>query len=126
MGLPSFSYLKETKIKRRSEYNLNRYIVVNTKKQSSDVWETIGDNYTPSKGEVCIIVPPSDKINIDKETTDVGGAGNGLVYATSDAVGNVILHSGTTDPGQVSPVSIKIGDGTTVFRNLPTLTSGNV
>ena len=41
---------------------LNRYIVVNSKANPSSVWATIGDNYTPSKGEVCIIVPPSDAI----------------------------------------------------------------
>ena len=46
---------------------MNRYIVVNTKAKNSAVWETIGDNYTPSKGEVCIIVPPSDKIDITKD-----------------------------------------------------------
>lgn len=45
---------------------MNRYIVVNTKAKNSAVWETIGDNYTPSKGEVCIIVPPTSEITKDE------------------------------------------------------------
>ena len=46
---------------------MNRYIVVNTKAKNSAVWETIGDNYTPSKGEVCIIVPPTSEITKDEK-----------------------------------------------------------
>lgn len=45
---------------------MNRYIVVNTKAKNSAVWETIGDNYTPSKGEVCIVVPPTSEITKDE------------------------------------------------------------
>ena len=45
---------------------MNRYIVVNTKTKNSAVWETIGANYTPSKGEVCIIVPPTSEITKDE------------------------------------------------------------
>lgn len=45
---------------------MNRYIVVNTKAKNSAVWETIGANYTPSKGEVCIIVPPTSEITKDE------------------------------------------------------------
>ena len=45
---------------------MNRYIVINTKAKNSAVWETIGDNYTPSKGEVCIIVPPTSEITKDE------------------------------------------------------------
>lgn len=46
---------------------MNRYIVVNTKAKNSAVWETIGDNYTPSKGEVCIVVPPTSEITKDEK-----------------------------------------------------------
>lgn len=45
---------------------MNRYIVVNTKTKNSAVWETIGNNYTPSKGEVCVIVPPTSEITKDE------------------------------------------------------------
>ena len=45
---------------------MNRYIVVNTKAKNSAVWETIGANYTPSKGEVCIVVPPTSEITKDE------------------------------------------------------------
>lgn len=45
---------------------MNRYIVVNTKAKNSAVWETIGNNYTPSKGEVCVIVPPTSEITKDE------------------------------------------------------------
>ena len=105
---------------------LNRYIVVNTKAKSSTVWETIGDNYTPSKGEVCIIVPPTDKIDTSKEET-TSKFGGSSVYTTDDGNANLILHSEATgENSYLPPVSIKIGDGATCFRDLPTLTSGNV
>ena len=35
----------------------NEYIVVNTNKNNQTIWSTIASTYTPSKGEVCIIVP---------------------------------------------------------------------
>ncbi len=104
---------------------MNRYIVVNTKAKNSAVWETIGDNYTPSKGEVCIIVPPSDKIDITKEPTSTDTTNSNIIYTTDDN-GNLTLHTETADRNKVAPVAIKIGDGSTIFRNLPTLTSGNV
>ena len=100
---------------------MNRYIVVNNKATDTTVWETIGANYTPSKGEVCIIVPPSKDINISEESTAKISGG---VYATDDN-GNITLHSNGADTN-VYPVAIKIGDGSNVFRDLPTLTSGNV
>ena len=104
---------------------MNRYIVVNTKAKNSAVWETIGDNYTPSKGEVCIIVPPSDKIDTTKEPTSTDTTNSNIIYTTDDN-GNLTLHTETADRNKVAPVAIKIGDGSTIFRNLPTLTSGNV
>ena len=104
---------------------MNRYIVVNTKAKNSAVWETIGDNYTPSKGEVCIIVPPSDKIDITKEPTSTDVTNSNIIYVTDDN-GNLTLHTETADRNKVAPIAIKIGDGSTIFRNLPTLTSGNV
>ena len=104
---------------------MNRYIVVNTKAKNSAVWETIGDNYTPSKGEVCIIVPPSDKIDITKEPTSTDATNSNIIYVTDDN-GNLTLHTETADRNKVAPIAIKIGDGSTIFRNLPTLTSGNV
>ena len=104
---------------------MNRYIVVNTKAKNSAVWETIGDNYTPSKGEVCIIVPPSDKIDITKEPTSTDTTNSNIIYTTDDN-GNLTLHTETADRNKVAPIAIKIGDGSTIFRNLPTLTSGNV
>lgn len=104
---------------------MNRYIVVNTKAKNSAVWETIGDNYTPSKGEVCIIVPPSDKIDTTKEPTSTDTTNSNIIYTTDDN-GNLTLHTETADRSKVAPVAIKIGDGSTIFRNLPTLTSGNV
>lgn len=104
---------------------MNRYIVVNTKAKNSAVWETIGDNYTPSKGEVCIIVPPSDKIDTAKEPTSTDTTNSNIIYTTDDN-GNLTLHTETADRSKVAPVAIKIGDGSTIFRNLPTLTSGNV
>lgn len=104
---------------------MNRYIVVNTKAKNSAVWETIGDNYTPSKGEVCIIVPPSDKIDTTKEPTSTDTTNSNIIYTTDDN-GNLTLHTETADRSKVIPVAIKIGDGSTIFRNLPTLTSGNV
>lgn len=104
---------------------MNRYIVVNTKAKNSAVWETIGDNYTPSKGEVCIIVPPSDKIDTTKEPTSTDTTNSNIIYTTDDN-GNLILHTETADRNKVVPIAIKIGDGSTIFRNLPTLTSGNV
>ena len=104
---------------------MNRYIVVNTKAKNSAVWETIGDNYTPSKGEVCIIVPPSDKIDTTKEPTSTDTTNSNIIYTTDDN-GNLTLHTETADRSKVVPVAIKIGDGSTIFRNLPTLTSGNV
>lgn len=104
---------------------MNRYIVVNTKAKNSAVWETIGDNYTPSKGEVCIIVPPSDKIDITKEPTSTDTTNSNIIY-TIDDNGNLTLHTETADRNKVAPIAIKIGDGSTIFRNLPTLTSGNV
>lgn len=104
---------------------MNRYIVVNTKAKNSAVWETIGDNYTPSKGEVCIIVPPSDKIDITKEPTSTDTTNSNIIYTTDDN-GNLTLHTETADRNKVVPIAIKIGDGSTIFRNLPTLTSGNV
>lgn len=104
---------------------MNRYIVVNTKAKNSAVWETIGDNYTPSKGEVCIIVPPSDKIDTTKEPTSTDTTSSNIIYTTDDN-GNLTLHTETADRNKVAPVAIKIGDGSTIFRNLPTLTSGNV
>ena len=104
---------------------MNRYIVVNTKAKNSAVWETIGDNYTPSKGEVCIIVPPSDKIDTTKEPTSTDATNSNIIYTTDDN-GNLTLHTETADRNKVAPVAIKIGDGSTIFRNLPTLTSGNV
>lgn len=104
---------------------MNRYIVVNTKAKNSAVWETIGDNYTPSKGEVCIIVPPSDKIDTTKEPTSTDTTNSNIIYTTDDN-GNLTLHTETADRNKVAPIAIKIGDGSTIFRNLPTLTSGNV
>lgn len=104
---------------------MNRYIVVNTKAKNSAVWETIGDNYTPSKGEVCIIVPPSDKIDTTKEPTSTDTTNSNIIYVTDDN-GNLTLHTETADRNKVAPIAIKIGDGSTIFRNLPTLTSGNV
>lgn len=104
---------------------MNRYIVVNTKAKNSAVWETIGDNYTPSKGEVCIIVPPSDKIDTTKEPTSTDTTNSNIIYTTDDN-GNLTLHTETADRNKVVPIAIKIGDGSTIFRNLPTLTSGNV
>lgn len=104
---------------------MNRYIVVNTKAKNSAVWETIGDNYTPSKGEVCIIVPPSDKIDITKEPTSTDTTNSNIIYTTDDN-GNLTLHTETADRNKVAPIAIKIGDGSTIFRDLPTLTSGNV
>lgn len=104
---------------------MNRYIVVNTKAKNSAVWETIGDNYTPSKGEVCIIVPPSNKIDTTKEPTSTDTTSSNIIYTTDDN-GNLTLHTETADRNKVAPVAIKIGDGSTIFRNLPTLTSGNV
>lgn len=104
---------------------MNRYIVINTKAKNSAVWETIGDNYTPSKGEVCIIVPPSDKIDTAKEPTSTDTTNSNIIYTTDDN-GNLTLHTETADRSKVAPVAIKIGDGSTIFRNLPTLTSGNV
>ena len=104
---------------------MNRYIVVNTKAKNSAVWETIGDNYTPSKGEVCIIVPPSDKIDTTKEPTSTDATNSNIIYTTDDN-GNLTLHTETADRNKVTPIAIKIGDGSTIFRNLPTLTSGNV
>ena len=104
---------------------MNRYIVVNTKAKNSAVWETIGANYTPSKGEVCIIVPPSDKIDTTKEPTSTDVTNSNIIYVTDDN-GNLTLHTETADRNKVAPIAIKIGDGSTIFRNLPTLTSGNV
>lgn len=108
---------------------LNRYIVVNSKANQSSVWATIGDNYTPSKGEVCIIVPPSDAIT--DTSTSTSTAQTGGVFATDQVdtngnpTGQVTLHANGADEN-VYPVSIKIGDGSTIFRDLPALTSGNV
>ena len=39
----------------------NEYIVVNTKKNNTTIWSTIASTYTPSAGEVCIIVPSFEK-----------------------------------------------------------------
>ena len=35
----------------------NEYVIVNSKTNTADVWNTIASKYTPSKGEVCVIVP---------------------------------------------------------------------
>lgn len=108
---------------------MNRYIVVNSKANQSSVWATIGDNYTPSKGEVCIIVPPSDAItdtSTSTSTTQAGGVfATDQVDANGNPTGQVTLHANGADEN-VYPVSIKIGDGSTIFRDLPALTSGNV
>ena len=94
---------------------MNRYIVVNTKAKNSAVWETIGDNYTPSKGEVCIIVPPSDKIDTTKEPTSTDTTNSNIIYTTDDN-GNLTLHTETADRNKVAPIAIKIGDGQDGFE----------
>ena len=94
---------------------MNRYIVVNTKAKNSAVWETIGDNYTPSKGEVCIIVPPSDKIDTTKEPTSTDTTNSNIIYTTDDN-GNLTLHTETADRNKVAPIAIKIGDGSTILE----------
>lgn len=75
---------------------------------------------------MCIIVPPTDKIDTSKEGTSVAYGGSS-VYTTDDGNANLTLHSESTGgENYLPPVSIKIGDGATCFRDLPTLTSGNV
>ena len=80
----------------------NEYIVVNTKANNTSVWSTLASTYTPSKGEVCIIVP-TVKSFLDENTQ----------YTEEEVVDIVESESG---------VGIKIGDGTTVFKHLPLLT----
>lgn len=70
----------------------NEYIVVNTKKDNKAIWSTIASTYTPSVGEVCIIVPTINSLDEHK------------------------------DDFQKATVGIKIGDGETVFKDLPLLT----
>jgi len=70
----------------------NEYIVVNTKKENKTIWSTIASTYTPSAGEVCIMVPTINSIDETK------------------------------DDFRKATVGIKIGDGETVFKDLPLLT----
>lgn len=78
----------------------NEYIVVNTKKNTSDVWSTIASSYVPPKGEVCIIVPNYNIFNYEKK----------------DENGYLINKYGTP-----ATVGVRIGDGETSFIDLPLL-----
>ena len=49
-----------------------------------------------------------------------------VLFNDPKADGNIVVSTENIDYTGVAPVSIKIGDGTTLFRDLPTLTSGNV
>ena len=76
----------------------NEYIIVNSKTNSDTIWSTIASTYTPSKGEVCVIVPTA---------------------------GNFIAKENIADGDEsfkTKQIGIKIGDGKTVFRDLPVLT----
>lgn len=78
----------------------NEYIVLNTKKHDTTFWDTIKSTYTPSAGEVCIIVPSS---------------------ITNDNKIEVVEYQNKNLFDEKTAVAIKIGDGKTVFRDLPEL-----
>ena len=45
----------------------NEYIVVKATKNDATLWSTIASTYTPSVGEVCIIVPTINSLDEHKD-----------------------------------------------------------
>ena len=77
----------------------NEYIVVNTKKNSADIWSSIARDYVPSKGEVCVIVPNYNIFNYKRQ--DNGSLKN--------------------DFGSTATIGVRIGNGKDAFIDLPLL-----
>ena len=79
----------------------NEYIVLNTTARSESVWSTIAATHIPDKGQVCIIVPTTKSF-----------LGKGEELTQEELENRIEANTG---------VFIKIGDGKTVFKELPTL-----
>ena len=79
----------------------NEYIVLNTTAKSESVWSTIAATHIPDKGQVCIIVPTTKSF-----------LGKGEELTQEELENRIEANTG---------VFIKIGDGKTVFKELPTL-----
>lgn len=98
--------------------------------------ELLPSNYTinstiQSNKEILLnkvqLVPAQEDFDTNSNTSQIHYCvSKSVLFNDPKADGNIIVSTENIDYTGVPPVSIKIGDGTTLFRDLPTLTAGNV
>lgn len=98
--------------------------------------ELLPSNYTinsaiQSNKEILLdkleLVPAQEDFNTASNDSQIHYCvSKSVLFNDPKADGNIVVSTENIDYTGVAPVSIKIGDGTTLFRDLPTLTSGNV
>ena len=98
--------------------------------------ELLPSNYTinsaiQSNKEILLnkleLVPAQEDFNTDSNVSQIHYCvSKSVLFNDPKADGNIIISTENIDYTGVAPISRKIGDGTTLFRDLPTLTAGNV